>query len=147
MCGNFGLAVEWPRERECWRGYYLSSLWFLPGRTAKRSGLAPKHYIFNNIPKPGGNSLLTICRDNLEPARQAGRGGSLRGDQPRYPDRDLVEDMAVEDRRSYLPSLPSGATISFPKVWRRSSSIEPVGWGPTRLYRSIQGAVSRSFGK
>lgn len=73
-------------------------------------------WIFNHLPKPGGNSLLAICRDNLEPARQAARGGSLRGDQPRYPDRDLVEDMAVEDRRSYLPSLPSVATISFPKV-------------------------------
>src|ERR1039458_10188801 len=27
-------------------------------------------WIFNHLPKPGGNSLLAICRDNLEPARK-----------------------------------------------------------------------------
>ena len=30
--------------------------------------MLPKHYIFNHIPKTGGNSLLAVCRDNLEPA-------------------------------------------------------------------------------
>jgi len=30
--------------------------------------LPPKHYIFNHIAKTGGNSLLAVCRDNLDPA-------------------------------------------------------------------------------
>lgn len=30
--------------------------------------MPPKHYIFNHIPKTGGNSLLALCRANLEPA-------------------------------------------------------------------------------
>jgi hypothetical protein len=30
--------------------------------------LPPKHNIFNHIPKTGGNSLLAICRGNLDPA-------------------------------------------------------------------------------
>jgi hypothetical protein len=30
--------------------------------------LPPKHYIFNHIPKTGGNSLLAVCRGNLAPA-------------------------------------------------------------------------------
>ena len=28
----------------------------------------PQHYIFNHIPKTGGNSLLAACRSNLDPA-------------------------------------------------------------------------------
>jgi hypothetical protein len=32
------------------------------------STLQPKHYIFNHIPKTGGNSLLAVCRHNLEAA-------------------------------------------------------------------------------
>jgi hypothetical protein len=43
--------------------------WVFPERTAYREPLLPpKHYIFNHNPKTGGNSLLAVCRDNLEPA-------------------------------------------------------------------------------
>jgi hypothetical protein len=40
----------------------------LPRTYNRESPLPPKHYIFNHIPKTGGNSLLAICRGNLEPA-------------------------------------------------------------------------------
>ena len=37
-------------------------------RSERRLRMLPKHYIFNHIPKTGGNTLLTICRHNLMPA-------------------------------------------------------------------------------
>ena len=30
--------------------------------------MPPQHYIFNHVPKTGGNSLLAVCRGNLDPA-------------------------------------------------------------------------------
>jgi hypothetical protein len=38
--------------------------------------LPPKRYIFNHIPKTGGNSLLAVFRDNLEPAEISPHLGS-----------------------------------------------------------------------
>jgi Wzt C-terminal domain/Sulfotransferase family len=37
-------------------------------RSERRLRMLPTHYIFNHIPKTGGNTLLTICRHNLMPA-------------------------------------------------------------------------------